>query len=107
FDWAYVSLEGVDRYSVTTPYYGNKFAFDDAGTSWTGFIYNNTTAPGASMQNIVRAKFALSLDELSFDVTPYDSFGNFASSGDTVKTVTTGLPSADLGNNRYQIGRAS
>ncbi|MDK8237214.1 Rib/alpha-like domain-containing protein, partial [Actinomyces urogenitalis] len=103
FDWAYVSLEGVDRYSVTTPYYGNKFAFDDAGTSWTGFIYNNTTAPGASMQNIVRAKFALSLDELSFDVTPYDSFGNFASSGDTVKTVTTGLPSADLGNNRYQI----
>ncbi|MFR1939712.1 MAG: Rib/alpha-like domain-containing protein, partial [Actinomyces urogenitalis] len=103
FDWAYVSLEGVDRYGVTTPYYGNKFAFDDAGTSWTGFIYNTTTAPGASMQNIVRAKFALSLDELSFDVTPYDSFGNFASSGDTVKTVTTGLPSADLGNNRYQI----
>ncbi|QTQ07949.1 YPDG domain-containing protein [Macrococcoides canis] len=98
-DWTYVSLQGMDSYAVASPYYGNKFAFDTASTSWTNTLKNDTI----TLQNIVNADFALFLDQMNFDVVNYNTSTTPASPGTTVTTTTVGLPTPDLGDNKYQI----
>ena len=98
-DWTYVSLQGVDNYGLSSPYFGNKFAFDKASASWTNTFENDTV----TLQNIAGADFALFPDEFLFDVVHYDTTQTFASPGDVVETNTQGLPSSDLGNNTFQI----
>ncbi|MGV2876495.1 Rib/alpha-like domain-containing protein, partial [Macrococcus capreoli] len=98
-DWTYVSLQGVDSYGFASPYYGNKFLFDNADTSWTTFNKIDAVAD----QYITGADFGLFLDQMNFDVVNFNTNTTPASPGNTVTTNTVGLPSSDLGNNLYQI----
>lgn len=104
--WTYVSLGGVDGYGQSSPYLGNKWtgwgtaaSQISPGTTWT----NLDTFDAVADQHITDADFGLFLDQVSFDVTPYDSYDNYAVAGQTVNTTTAGLPSSDLGDNKYQI----
>ncbi|ARQ07924.1 Rib/alpha-like domain-containing protein [Macrococcoides canis] len=98
-DWTYVSLQGMDAFGVASPYYGNKFAFDTASTSWTNTFKNDTI----TLQNVINADFALFMDEMNFDVVNYNTSTTPAAPGTTVTTSTVGLPSPEMGDNKYQI----
>ncbi|RXK17179.1 Ig-like domain-containing protein [Macrococcus sp. DPC7161] len=98
-DWTYVSLLNMDSYGLASPYYGNKFLFDNASTSWT----NTLKVDAVADQYITGADFALFLDQMNFDVVKYDTNTTPATRGTTVTTNTVGLPSPELGNNLYQI----
>ncbi|WP_414055463.1 Ig-like domain-containing protein [Macrococcus equi] len=98
-DWTYVSLLNMDSYGLASPYYGNKFIFDTASTSWT----NTLKVDAVADQYITGADFALFLDQMNFDVVNYNTNTTPATRGTTVTTNTVGLPSPALGNNLYQI----
>ncbi|TDM38827.1 YSIRK-type signal peptide-containing protein, partial [Macrococcoides goetzii] len=98
-DWTYVSLLNMDSYGLASPYYGNKFIFDTASTSWT----NTLKVDAVADQYIKGADFALFLDQMNFDVVNYNTNTTPATRGTTVTTNTVGLPSPELGNNLYQI----
>ncbi|MCK1238706.1 Ig-like domain-containing protein [Streptococcus uberis] len=98
-DWTYVSLLDVGAYGFSSPYYGNKFLFDTASTSWT----NTLKVDAVADQYITGANFGLFLDQLYFDIVNFNTTITPASPGNTVTTAVQGLPSPDLGDNKYQI----
>ncbi|WP_164518381.1 YPDG domain-containing protein, partial [Bifidobacterium castoris] len=92
YDWLYVSTEPMEGISSAGPFQYNNFS-GDIGSLGAGGL---ATYPSGSFAEKLTSKiyninFALIPDDISFDVNPYDSAGNFAKIGDTAHTTATGL----------------
>ncbi|GAB3943335.1 hypothetical protein GCM10028828_10670 [Corynebacterium tapiri] len=102
-DWTFVSIPDQPGQGLMTPYVNNQY-FNPGGKGWPGvsegkvpptFTYGNSSFTGVD--------FALFSEKITFDVTPFDSFKNFATAGDTVNTRTTGLPFAQNNGTRFRV----
>ncbi|WP_170236576.1 YPDG domain-containing protein, partial [Streptococcus hyovaginalis] len=92
-DWLFISTEKLEGVSQITEWRNNWFMGPSANFGVGTLNYN-------SLRN---ADFALQPEQIIFDVTPYDSFSNFAAPGESVETNTAGLPNAFAGNQQYAI----
>lgn len=92
-DFMFISTEKLAGVSQITDYKNNWYA---PATAEYGVLTPNYTS-----YNDV--KFALQQEQLIFDVTPYDSFDNYAAPGETATANVAGLPNAFAGNNKYAI----
>ncbi|WP_237693092.1 Rib/alpha-like domain-containing protein, partial [Rothia nasimurium] len=92
-DWLFISTERTEGISQITEWRNNWYMGPSANFGVNTLNYN-------SLRN---ADFALQPEQISFDVTPYDSYDNYGVAGDTVQTTTTGLPGAFLSNMQYEI----
>lgn len=92
-DWLFISTERTEGISQITEWRNKWYMGPSANFGVNTLNYN-------SLRN---ADFALQPEQISFDVTPYDSYDNYGVAGDKVQTHTTGPPGAFLSNMQYEI----
>ncbi|MGQ7407988.1 YPDG domain-containing protein, partial [Streptococcus suis] len=92
-DWLFISTEKLDGISQITDWRNNWYKPASGNFGVTQPLYTSTNG----------ADFALYPEQIIFDVTPYDSFNNFAAPGETAIANVDGLPNAFAGNQQYAI----
>ncbi|OFR37337.1 putative Ig domain-containing protein [Corynebacterium sp. HMSC077D03] len=103
-EWMFFSLQDMPGISVNTPFNYNGYTGNTTSTlTSAGTLAGWPANWGGTLDYASNLNFALYPGNLKFDVTPYDSFSNFATAGQAIETTTTGLQYDKIGNTRYQI----
>ncbi|WP_210391801.1 YPDG domain-containing protein, partial [Nosocomiicoccus sp. HMSC067E10] len=100
-DWTYVSIPGLENFGMITPFFGNRYEFS-RGSATTGFL-ETFRINSNEQQRLNNVNFGMFLDEYIFGIDEYNTTTSPALPGANVSTTTVGLPSSDLGNNKYQV----
>ncbi|GAB3943329.1 Rib/alpha-like domain-containing protein [Corynebacterium tapiri] len=95
-EWSFVSITELPGTGLITPYVNNQYFSPVDGSAWPGLL-------DLGRSNLTDVKFALFPENIVFDVSPFDSYANFATAGQSVTTSASGLPYQQNGGTKYQV----